>query len=209
MAYRHLHRNLVTNNKWTRRKMDAQDIRDMPSLIDYLSKGKKTKYIYFWGHQKPKDGSIGKSCFSQWYDSPFYINNQFYKTAEHFMMAEKARLFNDTNAESAILKSGNPGEAKRIGRNVVGFNDEVWIKERFRIVVEANEAKFAQNNVLAESLIATGKRVLVEASPVDKVWGIGLAADDQNINSPYKWKGLNLLGFALMEVRKRLKEDAK
>ena len=189
--------------------MTVQNIRDMPSLIEYLSRGKGTKYVYFWGHQKPKNGSIGKECFSQWYGSSFVIDKQTYNTAEHFMMAEKARLFNDLKAEQAILKSGNPGEAKRHGRNVVGFNEEVWVKERFRIVVKANVAKFSQNPALAEFLTSTGKRVLVEASPVDKVWGIGLAADDQNINSPYKWKGLNLLGFALMEVRKRLKEDAK
>ena len=184
--------------------MKTANIRNMPSLIDYLSKGNRTKYVYFWGHQKPKNGSIGKECFSQWYSLPFNINSQSYNTAEHFMMAEKARLFNDHNAEQAILKSSNPGEAKRHGRNVIGFSDEVWLKERFRIVVEANEAKFSQNKALAEYLISTGKRVLVEASPVDKIWGIGLAADDPNIESPYKWKGLNLLGFALMEVRERL-----
>jgi len=184
--------------------MKTANIRNMHALLDDLSKGNRFKYAYFWGHQKPKNGSVGKECFSQWYDLPFHVNNQYYKTAEHFMMAEKARLFNDVNAEKAILKSNNPGEAKRHGRNVIGFNDEVWLKERFRIVVEGNKTKFSQNEALAEYLIATGKRVLVEASPVDKIWGIGLAVDDTNIDNPFKWKGLNLLGFALMEVRDHL-----
>ena len=186
--------------------MEAKTIRAMPSLIDYLSKGHRAKYVFFWGHQKPKDGSVGKSCFSQWYDAPFYVENNFYKTAEHFMMAEKARLFDDFNSEKAILKSGNPGEAKRLGRNVIGFDNDTWNQKRFEIVVNANKAKFEQNPALGDFLLATGKRVLVEASPVDKIWGIGMAEDNEHLENPFKWKGLNLLGFALMEVRSQLEQ---
>lgn len=185
-------------------KMDAKTIRTMPSLIDYLSKGHRAKYVFFWGHQKSKDGSVGKSCFSQWYHSPFNVGGHIYKTAEHFMMAEKARLFNDTESEKAILKSGNPGEAKSLGRNVLGFVNDTWDQQRFDIVVRANLEKFQQNEELKEFLLSTGKRVLVEASPVDKIWGIGMAEDNEHVENPFKWKGLNLLGFALMEVRSQL-----
>lgn len=187
--------------------MEVKELRTMPSLIDYLSKGHRAKYVFFWGHQKTKNGSVGKSCFSQWYDAPFYVGNNCYRTAEHFMMAEKARLFDDKENELAILKSGNPGEAKRLGRNVTGFNDKVWNQERFQIVVKANLAKFEQNEALKEFLLATDKRVLVEASPVDKIWGIGMAEDNEHFENPFKWKGLNLLGFALMEVRSQLEKE--
>ena len=127
-----------------------------------------------------------------------------YSTAEHFMMAEKARLFGDKKAEAAILRASNPGEAKKLGREVIGFENSIWVDHRFSIVVEANVAKFGQNKILKEFLLGTKQRVLVEASPLDNIWGIGLSVDDQGIDNPKLWKGENLLGFALMEARSQL-----
>lgn len=121
------------------------------------------------------------------------------------MMAKKAELFGDENAKKKILASKTPGEAKKLGRSVVGFDDDVWLKHRFEIVVSANLAKFSRAPELKAFLLNTGDRVLVEASPVDRIWGIGLAADDPGASDPYKWQGLNLLGFALMCVRDQLK----
>lgn len=187
--------------------METKNIRTLPSLIEYLSNGQRAKYVFFWGHQKKKGNDISKACFSQWYDAPFYIKDKYYKTAEHYMMAEKARLFNDELSEQAVIASSNPGAAKQLGRNVRGFNEEIWQKERFRIVVEANLAKFKQHEALNSYLLGTGNRILVEASPVDKIWGIGLAEDHEHADNPFKWKGLNLLGFALMEVRTRLENE--
>ncbi|WP_427910030.1 NADAR family protein [Shewanella algae] len=106
-----------------------------------------------------------------------------------------------------MLLATNPGAAKAIGREVVGFNQEVWDERRFEIVLNANLAKFAQHTELKSFLLNTGNRILVEASPVDKVWGIGLAQDHPESEIPRRWKGLNLLGFALMEVRDRLRKD--
>ena len=185
-------------------KLSAENIRSNKDLLDYLNHGKRAKYLFFWGHQEKKSGQIGKACFSQWYNASFEIDGKLYKTAEHFMMAEKARLFGDLEMRALILQSNSPGEAKRLGRNVKGFNDSVWNDKRFDIVVTANEAKFSQSKALEEYLLSTGKRVLVEASPADKIWGIGLAEDNPLVDSPYKWRGLNLLGYALMEVRQRL-----
>ena len=179
-------------------------VRTKKELVDFVNHGNKVKYVFFWGHQKPKSG-ISKSCFSQWFESSFDVEGNNYKTAEHYMMAEKARLFSDSEAEKRILESKNPGEAKKLGRNVIGFNEAEWIKRRFEIVVKANIEKFNQNTELKEFLLNTGNRVLVEASPVDKIWGVGLAEDNEAIDNPNKWKGLNLLGFALMEARERLK----
>ncbi len=175
-------------------------IRNNNELIEFINQGNRAKYVFFWGHQKSKSG-ITKSCFSQWYESSFEIDGIHYPTAEHYMMAEKARLFGDNEITLKIAAAKNPGEAKKYGREVKKFNEQIWIKNRFAIVVNGNKAKFSQNQDLKQFLLNTKDRVLVEASPVDKIWGIGLASDDPVIEDPNHWKGLNLLGYALMEVR--------
>lgn len=128
-----------------------------------------------------------------------------YATAEHWMMAGKARLFGDAAAERAVLAAGHPAEAKKAGRLVRGFDEALWERERFRIVVDGSVHKFAAHPELREFLLNTGESVLVEASPVDRVWGIGLAADDEAASDPERWRGPNLLGFALMAARERLR----
>ncbi len=127
-----------------------------------------------------------------------------YATAEHWMMAGKARLFGDAEAERAVLAAKHPAEAKKAGRLVRGFDEETWRRERFGLVAEGSVHKFRAAAELRGFLLATGDRVLVEASPVDRVWGIGLAAADAGAEDPERWRGLNLLGFALMEARERL-----
>jgi len=191
-----------------------ENLRTKDELIEFVVREKKAKYLHFWGHTSKNSKPLTKTCFSQWFNSSFEIDGIVYATTEHFMMAEKARLFESksvANKElvSKIIAATHPQKAKQLGRQVEGFTNEVWNKHRFDIVVRGNYAKFSQNFELAEFLMGTGKRVLVEASPVDNIWGIGLTEDHQDANNPYKWKGLNLLGFALMEVRERLKEKSK
>lgn len=171
------------------------------NLRSRFNAGVKLKYLFFWGHQPGKNG-VTASCFSQWYGAPFVIDGERYPTAEHFMMAEKALLFGDHVTKEQILKAPNPGAAKALGRQVRGFDEATWLRHRFSIVVRANEAKFAQNPELGQFLRQTGDRILVEASPVDRVWGIGLAQDYEKVNNPNQWRGLNLLGFALIQVRR-------
>lgn len=163
------------------------------------------KFLFFWGHQRPSSG-VSASCFSQWYDAPFVVGSERYPTAEHYMMAEKAALFDDADIRKKVLAAPNPGAAKALGRQVRGFDDARWVAARFDIVCRANEAKFAQNPELRTFLEQTGNRVLVEASPVDRIWGIGLAQDDERASNPNQWQGLNLLGFALMQVREQLRK---
>ena len=117
------------------------------------------------------------------------------------MMAEKARLFGDADKREQVFKAPSPGAAKALGRQVRGFDEAIWIEHRYDTVVRANELKFSQNPQLRDFLVQTGARVLVEASPVDRIWGIGLAQDDERCANPNHWDGLNLLGFALMQVR--------
>ena len=124
-------------------------------------------------------------------------------------MAEKARLFSDESIRSQILQTENPGAAKRLGRKVSGFDEATWCEHRFEIVVDGNYAKFSQNAGMGDLLRRTGSKVIVEASPLDRIWGIGIGKDHKHAENPLLWKGLNLLGFALMEVRERLTERPK
>ena len=178
-------------------------ITKMKSLIDALNNGEKFKYLFFWGHQE-KSNQVTKSSLSQWYISGFQENGNTFPTAEHYMMYYKAKLFDDAKAAEKVLLSPTAKEAKQIGREVIGFNQKQWNEKRFEIVVNANFAKFSQNKALKDFLLNTGDQIIVEASPVDKIWGVGMSQDNPAISDPYSWKGLNLLGFALMEVRDRL-----
>ncbi len=174
-------------------------------LIKQVSRGERVKYLPFWGHRPRPDGTLGPSCLSQWWPSSFTVGEVRYATAEHWMMAGKARLFGDAEAERAAVAANSPAEAKKIGRLVRGFDDATWERERFALVVEGSVHKFGSDPALRAYLLGTGERVLVEASPLDRIWGIGLAADDERALDPARWRGLNLLGFALMEARARLR----
>jgi ribA/ribD-fused uncharacterized protein len=185
--------------------MTLTPLRSTADLIAHVRQGRAVDYLFFWGHQPPRDGSIGKTCMSQWYEAAFSVEGTRYPTAEHYMMAEKARLFGDESARTRILAARTPAEAKKLGRTVRGFDEATWTAQRFDIVVRANVAKFSQNAALGSFLQATGDKVIVEASPVDRIWGIGLAATDEAAQRPDRWRGLNLLGFALMEVRSMLR----
>jgi len=189
----------------------ARKIGSQEALIREVRAGTRVKYLHFWGHRPRPDGRVGASCLSQWWPSPFSVAGVTYATAEHWMMAGKARLFGDTEALARVLAAGHPSQAKKAGRLVRGFDEEIWARERFGIVVEGSVHKFAAGGgagadvELRDFLLGTGERVLVEASPVDRVWGIGLAADDPAAEDPERWRGPNLLGFALMEARERLR----
>ena len=173
-------------------------------LISEFEKKNRIKYLFFWGHTPNKDGSIGKSCFSQWWVAPFTVDGITYKTAEHWMMAEKARLFNDSKHLEEIIKANSPMEAKQCGRKVIGFTPAKWDQHKYEIVKQGNFHKFSQHPALKSFLEDTKNRVLVEASPRDRIWGIGMSAANEKAENPLLWRGENLLGFALMEVRDQL-----
>ena len=165
----------------------------------------RPKLLFFWGHQPSKDGRITTSCLSQWWPAPFSVGGLTYPTAEHWMMAGKARLFGDDQTATQILGAGSPRQAKQLGRQVSRFDAAKWDAEKYRIVTDGSFEKFRQHPALGAFLLSTGDQVLVEASPVDRIWGIGLAADDERAGNPLLWRGENLLGFALMEARDQLR----
>ena len=175
-------------------------------LIEKAHSGERLKYLFFWGHQPERDGTIGKGCLSQWWDGhPFEVDGIRYLSAEHWMMAGKARVFGDDEMLEQILASQKPAEAKALGRKVRGFDKEVWAAHGFPLVVEGNVHKFGQHPDLKAYLLASGDRIIVEASPRDRIWGIGMGASNPKAEHPEQWRGQNLLGFALMECRDVLK----
>jgi len=188
----------------TDQALPPHEARTREQLTAAVNSGARPKYLRFWGHQPQQDGEVGPGALSQWWPSPFTVDGVRYLTAEHWMMAGKARLFGDEEALPRILRARTPAEAKNLGRLVRGFDEPRWVEHRFELVVAGSTAKFGQDERLRAYLLHTGRRVLVEASPLDRIWGIGLAADDERADSPARWRGLNLLGFALMEARARL-----
>jgi len=152
-------------------------------LYERLANGERIKYLFFWGHTG-NERMISKECLSQWYPASFRIDGVLYKTAEHYMMAKKALLFGAEETAKQIVDCDHPGEAKHLGRTVPNFDESVWKRNRSDIVVAGNVAKFSQSKELNEYLRQTGERVLVEASPVDRIWGIGLGQDSQDAENP-------------------------
>ena len=171
---------------------------------NWLLEQSNPEYLFFWGHRPSRDGSVIKSCLSQWWPANFEENGERFLTAEHYMMVGKARLFQDEEIAQRMFTKTSPKDAKMLGRQVKNFDPEIWDKHKYAIVCKGNWLKFSQNAELSDFLIKTGNKVLVEASPVDRIWGIGMAETDAEILYPQKWRGENLLGFALMEVRDEL-----
>ena len=164
-----------------------------------------TAIIYFWGHT-PNPKKMTAACLSQWYECHFEVEGVQYHTTEQYMMASKARLFCDEEVFQEIMTAGSPYDYKKLGRKIRGFDQVTWDAKKYEIVVEGNKAKFGQNPDLKEFLLSTEDALLAEASPYDKIWGIGLDREQAMNGSVELWQGENLLGCALMEVRDWLKE---
>jgi ribA/ribD-fused uncharacterized protein len=171
----------------------------MRTVAEVIASPERVKFLFFWGHQPGE--AVGKGCLSQWWPSPFEADGHTFATAEHYMMWGKAVLFGDERTAARILDAGHPKQAKDLGRQVRNFDRATWEAHRVEIVVAGNTHKFGQHTDLGDYLLGTGDHVLVEASPLDRVWGIGLRADDPRAEDPAQWRGLNLLGFALCDVR--------
>lgn len=175
------------------------------ALLEALARGQAFRFRPFYGHTPRPDGQLSDACFSQWYAAPFEVKGVRYFTAEQFMMAEKARLFGDDEVLSEILREADPSRVKALGRKVRGYDDERWGARRFDAVTEGSVGKFGSTPALKAYLLATGDEVLVEAAPRDQIWGIGLGRGNPLVSDPSKWRGRNLLGFALMRAREALR----
>lgn len=154
---------------------------------------RKNGFVLFWG-----------GPFSQWYPHKMNIDGVEYGCCEQYMMAEKARLFGDTEALDKIMGSTDPKFQKAVGRTVKNFNPHLWDKICRDVVFRANLAKFSDPELKA-FLFSFGNEEIVEASPYDKIWGIGLGEDHPDALDKSKWQGTNWLGEEIMKVRDALK----
>ncbi len=147
------------------------------------------------------------SIFSNWYQ-PVKIeyNNQIFENTEALFMFMKAKFFNDEEIALEIVNNQDPKSTKALGRNIKNYDDVRWGEVRYSFMRDANFLKFSQNKNLGYKLIETGNKILAEASPYDTVWGIGLYPNSPAAKNESTWKGQNLLGKCLMEVRENLKE---
>ncbi|BDB03689.1 NADAR family protein [Clostridium botulinum] len=160
----------------------------------------KNGYFYFYGSSNP---------LSQWHKVRFQENNIVYSSAEQYMMYAKALLFNDQEIAKKIITSNNPRDIKAFGRKVKNFDKEVWNANCKRIVYKGNYYKFNQNSALKKYLIETKGLILVEASPYDKIWGIGLSEEDPRAWDSNQWLGTNWLGIVLTRLRDDLIKKEK
>jgi ribA/ribD-fused uncharacterized protein len=156
----------------------------------------KDKYHFFWGGE-----------FSQWYPSTFEIDGKTYNCAEQYMMEQKALFFGDKESANMIMEAVSPRDQKAFGRRIKPFDPEKWMDVCYAIVLRGNISKFSQNSKLLKVLLETRDKEIVEASPTDKIWGIGLAENNPLIYDKSNWDGLNLLGKVVMEVREIFKEN--
>ena len=148
------------------------------------------KFTFFWS-----------GVFSQWHMCPIIIDHIMYNCTEQYMMAQKALLFKDLETHKKIMSAITPDDQKRYGREVKNFDIPIWQKHAVSIVYKANYAKYTQNEDLKKALLATSGTTLVEASPYDKIWGIGLKASDPKAKDRKTWRGSNWLGEILTKVR--------
>lgn len=161
----------------------------------------------FWGPASP---------FSQWYPCKFTVTfkseykrdiNVTFVNAEQWMMFRKAQTFGDLDQAGKILKEKSPSKVKEMGRRVKHFDEKQWDVEKYDIVRQGNIYKFSQNPELKKAILATKNKYIIEASPYDKVWGVGLGAKNKNIYDTDKWKGQNLLGKAIMSTRAYIQRE--
>ncbi|KAF2828457.1 DUF1768-domain-containing protein [Ophiobolus disseminans] len=175
-----------------------------PSSSSSSKPDPSTGPVFFW-HPHDGHGYLG-----QWYHSPFSVDGDTYATAEMYMMVQKARLFRDEDVARKMLNTTDPKRHKALGRQVKGFEGGVWDEHKLSIVEQANYHKFTISEDeadLRKMLLATAERELVEASPLDRVWGVGFAEKNAEANRA-RW-GQNLLGKALMNVRGRLRAEVR
>ena len=159
----------------------------LKQIIDRYNSGEKIDYVMFWENLEDP-GKVTKSCLSNWYECSFYVGGTKFFTTEQYMMAQKALLFGDKTIYDEIMKAHDPKTFKSLGKEVRHFNPTFW-----------------DENKLKEFILSTKDAVLVEASPLDKIWGIGLNRENKDSQNPNLWKGENNLGFTLMEVRDAIK----
>ena len=162
--------------------------------------GYKEPAVYFHKPEEP-DGYL-----SNWYPAPFVLDGISYSSTEQYIMYQKCILFGDKESADKVLATDDTQEQQKIGRDSKGYIKEVWEGRRQIVAVRGLLAKFSQNEDLRKKLLDTGDAYLVECAYSDTAWACGIKLDDDKRHDVKNWRGQNILGFALMEVRSLLKQ---
>jgi ribA/ribD-fused uncharacterized protein len=167
------------------------------NLVGFISNPKNVeeKFIFYFGQE---------SIFSHWFKCHFIIKKQSFCCVEQYIMYKKALLFHDVDIANKILNSSNPARHRYLGKQVRGFDKKMWQQKCKQFAQDGNLAKFSQNTALIESLLKTEGRSFAEASPYDRIWGIGLSISNPKIYDRSKWRGRNWAGEVLDTVRTQL-----
>lgn len=175
------------------------------ALINEMIEGKSFDFHPFYGHKV--EDPVSDYCFSNWYPCTFVVDGVTYHTTEQYMMAHKALVFGDQAIYEEIMSVDDPKQYKALGRTVRNFDSVTWNRHKYGIVLEGCKAKLSQNPEFAKVLLGTGDEVIVEAAPRDVIRGVDLGKENEKIKDPSLWRGTNLLGFILMEVRDYLRSS--
>jgi ribA/ribD-fused uncharacterized protein len=170
--------------------------------------------LFFWGHNA-KGYVMGKQCLSNWFPSTFIVEEKIndkiiklkFHNNEQYFMYQKAKLFGDINMMEKILKEKKPFNCKKLGKLVKNFDKKIWEENCVDLVTMGCYYKFSQDKEFKKFLLSTGDRLLVEASPYDFIWGIGMGELKAKNLPPEKWPGKNYLGICLMNARKMIRDE--
>jgi len=171
------------------------------AAADVAQADPESRPVLFW-KDTDRNGYL-----SNWARSPLIVKGQAFNCVEQYIMWSKAVIMSDGTREAEILATTDPQRQKRLGKSVHPWNKALWARHRSQVLYTAVKAKFSQNEGLRCRLLATFPRPMAEASPSDKVYGIGIAPDDPRAQDPENWRGENLLGQVLEQVRTELLEE--
>lgn len=177
------------------------DITNYQALLEKLAEGQRFNYLLF-GQAQSDSRVVNSDCLSPWFPSPFKAEGALFKSLEHFMVAEKARLFKDLPSALKAIMSKTPQKAHKVSKTITGVDNALWATHCEALLVKANYYKFREHQVLTDYLTSTEERILVFADREDILFGAGLPLEaEEMLADPFQWPGENKLGFALMAVR--------
>ena len=174
---------------------------DLTWLKQQYDSGSHPEFLFFYEIPAVPASASAQMMLPQWYPCSFSVQGDQYLHAAHWMMVQKAKLFGDGESATSLLTLKDDTAIKSRGRHITGFDQRRWDDHKYSIVLSGNLHKFSQHQALRAYISGTHPLVLTEANPDDSVWGIGMRENAPGATNPHHWRGLNLLGFALMEVR--------
>lgn len=191
-----------TSTGWRQIKLPQYSVNNLLSMEDI----ELAAYVFF---AEAEQGEINASCMNMKYIAPFDVGEDHYVSAEHYYLAEKAKIAGDFKSRELIKKATEPAEFRMLEREIENLNPVTWDEVKYAIALVGNYHKFWNNMALKKYLMTTEQKILAYTDSEDLIWGTGLDIDHEDAEDPSKWPGQNLLGFAIMELRDHLRKFQK